>query len=112
MRLIPLFLSDKWVNNGAPPPVSNITGFTVFALAFYLVSGPTDMAQGWMLLDPSVRSSIKASYSAAGISLVVAGMKYSQYLKGCLLTLLIAVHSVWIDRSTYNARSRSDQGSK
>ncbi|KAG1822394.1 hypothetical protein EV424DRAFT_1346603 [Suillus variegatus] len=39
---------------------------------FWLVSGPTDQAEEWTLLDDTTRASIKASYENAGISLIVS----------------------------------------
>ncbi|KAG1859997.1 hypothetical protein C8R48DRAFT_802544 [Suillus tomentosus] len=73
--------NDKWVSDEiGPPDVTRIDGFlvignqgyTVFALSFWLVSGPTDQAEEWTLLDDTTRASIKASYENAGISLIVS----------------------------------------
>ncbi|KAG2108451.1 glycoside hydrolase family 18 protein [Suillus discolor] len=65
--------SDKWVSGEiGPPDVSMISGCNVFALSFWLVSGPTDQAEEWTLLDDTTRASIKASYENAGISLIVS----------------------------------------
>ncbi|KAG2136048.1 glycoside hydrolase family 18 protein [Suillus clintonianus] len=65
--------SDKWVpGETGPPPVSSITGYNVFALSFWLVSGPADQAEEWTLLDETTRASIKTSYNNAGISLIVS----------------------------------------
>lgn len=55
--------NDKWVSGEiGPPDVSIISGYNVFALSFWLVSGPTDQAEEWTLLDDTTRASIKASY--------------------------------------------------
>ncbi|KAG1776462.1 glycoside hydrolase family 18 protein [Suillus placidus] len=65
--------SDKWVSGEiGPPDVSSIAGYNVFALSFWLVSGPADQAEEWALLDDTTRASIKASYQNAGISLIVS----------------------------------------
>ncbi|KAG6336460.1 hypothetical protein ID866_2631 [Astraeus odoratus] len=65
--------SDKWVSGeNGPPSVSDITGYNVFALSFWLVSGPADQALEWTLISASDRSSIKASYTAASIKLIVS----------------------------------------
>lgn len=65
--------SDKWVSGeNGPPPVNDITGYNVFALSFWLFSGLADQAQEWTMLDSATRSSIKASYASAGISLIVS----------------------------------------
>ncbi|KAG2128558.1 glycoside hydrolase family 18 protein [Suillus clintonianus] len=65
--------SDKWVSGETgPPPISNITGYNVFALSFWLISGPADQAEEWALLDNATRASIKTSYNDAGISLIVS----------------------------------------
>lgn len=41
-------------------------------LSFYLNSGPADNAQAWMELTAAQRSTVKAQYAAAGISLMVS----------------------------------------
>ncbi|KAG1746540.1 glycoside hydrolase family 18 protein [Suillus paluster] len=65
--------SDKWVTGeNGPPAVSNITGYNVFALSFWLISGPADQAEEWVLLDNATRASIVQSYHNAGISLIVS----------------------------------------
>lgn len=65
--------SDKWVSGeNGPPAVSDIEGYNVFALSFWLISGPADQALEWTTLDATTRSSIHASYAAAGISLIVS----------------------------------------
>ncbi|KAG2128556.1 glycoside hydrolase family 18 protein [Suillus clintonianus] len=65
--------SDKWISGETgPPAVSSITGYNVFALSFWLISGPADQAEEWASLDNATRASIKTSYSNAGISLIVS----------------------------------------
>ncbi|OBZ73901.1 Endochitinase 4 [Grifola frondosa] len=65
--------SDKFVSGLiGPPPVSEIEGFNVFALSFLLTSGPADKAEEWTQLNVSQRSTVKAEYAAAGISLIVS----------------------------------------
>ncbi|KAH9940902.1 glycoside hydrolase [Epithele typhae] len=66
--------SDKFVSGlTGPPPVSEIQGFNVFALSFLLISGPADKAVEWSAqLTAAQRSSIKAEYEAAGVSLIVS----------------------------------------
>ncbi|KAG1740044.1 glycoside hydrolase family 18 protein [Suillus lakei] len=65
--------SDKWVSGETgPPAVSSIKGYNVFALSFWLISGPADQAEEWASLDNATRASIKTSYHNAGISLIVS----------------------------------------
>ncbi|EIW79384.1 glycoside hydrolase family 18 protein [Coniophora puteana RWD-64-598 SS2] len=65
--------SDKWVSGETgPPAVSDITGYNVFALSFWLTSGPADQAIEWTELDNATRASIKSDYNSAGISLIVS----------------------------------------
>ncbi|KAF8845083.1 glycoside hydrolase family 18 protein [Paxillus ammoniavirescens] len=65
--------SDKWISGeNGPPTVTAIQGYNVFALAFWLISGPADQALEWTTLSASTRSSIKSSYAAAGIKLIVS----------------------------------------
>ncbi|KAG0709372.1 glycoside hydrolase family 18 protein [Suillus ampliporus] len=65
--------SDEWVSGeNGPPAVSEITGYNVFALSFWLISGPADQAEEWVLIDNATRASIISSYHDAGISLVVS----------------------------------------
>ncbi|KAF9223962.1 glycoside hydrolase family 18 protein [Gyrodon lividus] len=47
-------------------------GYNVFALSFWLISGPADQALDWTTLSSSTRSSIKSSYTTAGIKLIVS----------------------------------------
>ncbi|KAL8292192.1 hypothetical protein RQP46_001658 [Phenoliferia psychrophenolica] len=63
--------SDKWTNNGSPPAASEIPGWTVFSVSFWLASGAADMAQGWMQLSADARAAIKKDYAANGIKLLV-----------------------------------------
>ncbi|KAG0709374.1 glycoside hydrolase family 18 protein [Suillus ampliporus] len=65
--------SDKWVSGeNGPPATSSITGYNVFVLSFWLVSGPADQAEEWVSLDNATRASIVSSYHNAGISLIVS----------------------------------------
>jgi hypothetical protein len=48
-----------------PPPFLS-------ALAFWLISGPADQALEWATISASTRSSIKSSYAAAGVKLIVS----------------------------------------
>ncbi|KAJ3866302.1 glycoside hydrolase [Lentinula novae-zelandiae] len=65
--------SDRGVSGlSGPPPVSQIEGFNVFALAFLLVAGAFDQAAEWTQLTSAQRATIKAQYAAAGIKLIVS----------------------------------------
>ncbi|KAG2050983.1 glycoside hydrolase family 18 protein [Suillus hirtellus] len=65
--------SDKWVSGETgPPAVSEITGYNVFALSFWLISGPADQAEEWVELDNATRASYVTEYHDAGISLIVS----------------------------------------
>jgi len=65
--------TDSWISGiTGPPPVSDVNGFNVVALAFVLTSGAYDKAQEWASLSASERKSIKAKYAAAGIKLVIS----------------------------------------
>ncbi|KAJ3815284.1 glycoside hydrolase [Lentinula aff. lateritia] len=65
--------SDRSVSGlTGPPPVSQIEGFNVFALAFLLVAGAFDKAAEWTQLTSAQRATIKAQYAAAGIKLIVS----------------------------------------
>ncbi|KAH7914241.1 glycoside hydrolase family 18 protein [Hygrophoropsis aurantiaca] len=65
--------SDKFVaSDNGPPNVTDVAGYNVFALSFWLTSGPADQAQAWASLDNATRASIKSSYSDAGILLIVS----------------------------------------
>ncbi|KAF5362745.1 hypothetical protein D9758_011715 [Tetrapyrgos nigripes] len=55
----------------APDP-STIKGWNVLNIAFYLSSGPTDMAQAWKNLDAEKRKSIRQSYQQAGVKLLLS----------------------------------------
>ncbi|OJA17086.1 hypothetical protein AZE42_13939, partial [Rhizopogon vesiculosus] len=64
--------SDEWVSGeDGPPAVSDVTGYNVFALSFWLTSGPADQADEWTLIDSAARASFISSYHDAGISLIV-----------------------------------------
>jgi len=63
--------SDKFVS-GTTPSVDQVKGYNVFALSFWLTSGPADQALGWTQLTAAQRSTAKAAYKNAGISLVVS----------------------------------------
>lgn len=54
------------------PPVSDVTGYNVFIIAFLLTEGAWDNAEGWASLSASDRSTLKSQYAAAGISLMVS----------------------------------------
>jgi len=63
--------ADDWLNTFPTP--SDLQGWTVFNLAFWLASkGPMDNAENWQQLDDATRKQIKSSYNAAGIKLVVS----------------------------------------
>ncbi|GJJ14641.1 hypothetical protein Clacol_008907 [Clathrus columnatus] len=64
--------SDLSVSGGALPDASAFKGYNVVNLAFLLSSGPADQAAAWSSLSESDRSSIKSSYNAAGIKLMVS----------------------------------------
>ncbi|KIJ57853.1 glycoside hydrolase family 18 protein [Hydnomerulius pinastri MD-312] len=65
--------SDQWVSGeNGPPNVTDVTGYNVFALSFWLTSGPADQAEEWVELDNATRASIKSTYNDAGISLIVS----------------------------------------
>ncbi|KAG2075692.1 glycoside hydrolase family 18 protein [Suillus decipiens] len=65
--------SDEWVDGETgPPAVSEVTGYNVFALSFWLTSGPVDQADEWTLLDNATRASYLTSYHDAGISIIVS----------------------------------------
>jgi hypothetical protein len=42
------------------------------ALSFWLISGPADQAEEWVLIDSATRASVIQSYHDAGISLIVS----------------------------------------
>jgi hypothetical protein len=42
------------------------------ALSFWLISGPADQAEEWVLLDNATRASYVTTYHNAGISLIVS----------------------------------------
>lgn len=65
--------TDQFISGvTGPPPLSQVKGFNVVALAFLLVAGPFDKAQEWVSLTQAQRQSIKSQYSAAGIKLIVS----------------------------------------
>ncbi|KAG1795178.1 glycoside hydrolase family 18 protein [Suillus plorans] len=65
--------SDEWVSGETgPPAISEITGYNVFALSFWLTSGPVDQAEEWVELDNATRASYVTTYHDAGISLIVS----------------------------------------
>lgn len=65
--------SDEWVSGETgPPAISEITGYNVFALSFWLISGPADQAEEWVELDNATRASYLTTYHDAGISLIVS----------------------------------------
>ncbi|KAH0835491.1 hypothetical protein J3R83DRAFT_9158 [Lanmaoa asiatica] len=54
------------------PSASQLQGYNVYALAFWVTSGAADMALGWQELTDSERTSYLQEYNAAGISLIVS----------------------------------------
>ncbi|CCM01821.1 uncharacterized protein FIBRA_03889 [Fibroporia radiculosa] len=54
------------------PPVADVTGYNVFILAFLLLEGAWDNAEGWTQLTASDRATILSEYHDAGISLMVS----------------------------------------
>ncbi|KAF8510805.1 glycoside hydrolase [Hysterangium stoloniferum] len=65
--------TDSYISGvTGPPPVSEVKGFNVVALAFILTSGVYDKAQEWVSLSAEERNSIKSQYAAAGIKLIVS----------------------------------------
>ncbi|KAJ7482653.1 glycoside hydrolase family 18 protein [Mycena latifolia] len=63
---------DRFVSSTSLPAVSALSGFNVFALAFIYSASLQDNAATWAQLDAATRTSIKAEYAAAGISLIVS----------------------------------------
>ncbi|KAJ7242176.1 glycoside hydrolase superfamily [Mycena haematopus] len=63
---------DRFISSTSLPAVSDLSGFNVFALAFIYSASLQDNAATWAQLDAGTRSSIKAEYAAAGISLIVS----------------------------------------
>ncbi|KAH9941509.1 glycoside hydrolase family 18 protein [Amylocystis lapponica] len=53
------------------PSTSDVNGYNVLILAFLLTEGAWDNAESWTQLTSAQRSSIKSSYSSAGIALMV-----------------------------------------
>ncbi|KAF7288409.1 Glycoside hydrolase family 18 protein [Mycena chlorophos] len=64
--------SDRFYSETSLPPVSDVEGFTVYALAFIFPSSVQDNAAVWQGLSSATRASTLAEYSAAGISIVVS----------------------------------------
>ncbi|KAF8553127.1 glycoside hydrolase family 18 protein [Imleria badia] len=62
--------SDAWVDSFPTP--QDLKGYNVYALSFYLSSGPTDMAEGWKELTQEQRTSYIEEYNRAGISMIVS----------------------------------------
>ncbi|KAJ7696589.1 glycoside hydrolase [Mycena rosella] len=64
---------DQFVSGTTgPPAASAIAGFNVFALSFLLTEGAFDKAFEWTTLTDAQRTTVKASYAAAGIKLIVS----------------------------------------
>ncbi|KAF8319615.1 glycoside hydrolase family 18 protein [Clavulina sp. PMI_390] len=66
--------APHWVvysDGSVPTDVSTISGYHTVNLAFLLSSGAADSALAWQNLDDATRTSTKAAYAAAGISLLV-----------------------------------------
>jgi len=61
---------DKYLNTGAPP-VTDLDGWNVFAIAFWINSAQ-DNAGTWAGLTADQRTTIKNEYSAAGVRLIVS----------------------------------------
>ncbi|TFK54531.1 glycoside hydrolase family 18 protein [Heliocybe sulcata] len=65
--------TDKWVSGETgPPSTADIAGYNVLILSFLLSTGAADQAIEWTSLTADQRSTIKASYAAAGIKLLVS----------------------------------------
>ncbi|KZP16575.1 glycoside hydrolase family 18 protein [Athelia psychrophila] len=65
--------SDQYISGlTGPPPVAQVKGWNVFALSFLLTEGAYDKAEEWTQLTAAQRSTVKAQYKAAGISLIVS----------------------------------------
>ncbi|KAG9312383.1 glycoside hydrolase [Chiua virens] len=62
--------NDAWTS--PLPTASQLQGYNVYALSFWLISGPADMAMGWQELTSDQRTSYLQEYNAAGISLIVS----------------------------------------
>ncbi|KZP18067.1 glycoside hydrolase family 18 protein [Athelia psychrophila] len=60
---------DLWVTF---PSSAQLSGYNVFALSFWLLSGAADQADDWAALTAAQRTAIKTDYNNAGISLVVS----------------------------------------
>ncbi|KZT09934.1 glycoside hydrolase family 18 protein [Laetiporus sulphureus 93-53] len=54
------------------PPVADIDGYNVFILAFLLIEGAWDNAEGWTELTADERSTLLSDYADAGIALMVS----------------------------------------
>ncbi|KAG2347111.1 hypothetical protein BDR05DRAFT_974182 [Suillus weaverae] len=89
--------SDKWVSSEiGPPDVSSIAGYNVLrvlhniiffsALSFWLVSA---------LLDDTTRTSLKASYQNAGISLIVSAFGSTDVPTTLRLSLIVLQTMYW-----------------
>ncbi|KZV61339.1 glycoside hydrolase family 18 protein [Peniophora sp. CONT] len=65
--------TDRWISGETgPPDVSLLKGFNTYILSFWLTSGPADQAVEWASLTADQRSSIKSSYAAAGVKMMVS----------------------------------------
>ncbi|KZT71954.1 glycoside hydrolase family 18 protein [Daedalea quercina L-15889] len=54
------------------PPVSDVSGYNVFIIAFLLTEGAWDNAEGWASLTADERNTTKTDYNNAGIALMVS----------------------------------------
>jgi len=65
--------NDEFISGqtGFPQP-SELKGYNVLILSFLIAKGPVDQAAAWADLDSSTRTSLKASYEAAGIKVLVS----------------------------------------
>lgn len=65
------------------------------ALSFWLVSGPAEQAEEWALLDDTTRTSLKASYQNAGISLIVSAFGSTDVPTTLRLSLIVLQTMYW-----------------
>ncbi|KAH8114763.1 chitinase [Phellopilus nigrolimitatus] len=89
--------SDKSVE-GVAPDVSDVEGYTVFALSFLTGSSAVDQAEAWANLDNSTRNDIKNKYNSAGIKLIVSafGSTISPTTSGVDATQVANNMATWV----------------
>nr|GAT55156.1 glycoside hydrolase family 18 protein [Mycena chlorophos] len=70
----PIFMTyfDRFISSTSLPAVSDLKGFSVFALSFIYPDSLQDNAATWAELDAATRASTLKEYSTAGISLIVS----------------------------------------